>query len=54
MGKRGRAGREEEERKGKEMGKGEEVEGRGVDIAWPDLQVSLRVATAAASGPIGS
>jgi len=29
MGKRGRAGREEKERKGKEMGKGEEVDGSG-------------------------
>ena len=29
-----------------------EVEGEGVDIAWPDL--SVRDATAAASGPIWS
>ena len=28
--------------------------GEGVDIAWPDLQLSLRDATAAASGPVWS
>jgi len=33
---------------------GGEVEGEGVDIAWPDLQLSLRDSTAAASGPIWS
>jgi len=30
------------------------VEGEGVDIALPDLKLSLRDATAAASGPIWS
>ena len=35
--------------------KGErDVEGEGVDIARPDLQLSVRDATAAASGPIWS
>jgi len=28
--------------------------GKGVDIAWPDFLLSLRDATAAASGPIWS
>jgi len=36
------------------VGKGRGNGGEGVDIAWPDLQLSLRDATAAASGPIGS
>jgi len=44
--------RREGGRKGpkEEGGKGWEVEGDGVDIAWSDL----RDATAAASGPVGS
>jgi len=33
---------------------GGEVEGEGVDIAWPDLKLSLRDATAGASSPIWS
>jgi len=41
----GKGDREWKER-GKEMGSGRE----GVDTAWPDLQLSLRDATAAASG----
>jgi len=36
--------------RGKEEGKWRE----GVNIGWPDLQLSLRDATAAASGPIWS
>jgi len=44
----------EEERKGKERVKWRGSGGGGVDIAWPDLLLILRDATAAASGPIGS
>jgi len=47
-------GGEEKRKEGKERVRGEEVLGRGVDIAWPDLLLILRDATAAASGPIGS
>ena len=40
--------RKEERDKGRGSG------GEGVDIAWPDLKLSLRDATAAASGPVWS
>jgi len=40
--------------KGEEKGKGKGSGGEGVDMAWPDLQLSLRDATDAASGPTGS
>ena len=51
-----------ERREGEGMGKGwqgkglmgAEVEGEAVDRAWPDLWLSLRDATAAASGAIRS
>jgi len=39
------------ERKGKEKSKGGK-EGEGADIAWSDLYLSQRDATAAASGPV--